>query len=84
MSLLKKTQEKVNSSVHEVSSNLKEKVEQLVYNPPTRDISLSYKSCCGCGCDYIDIIRTVPFDSELEDGDIVDEMISGDRFKVEG
>jgi len=79
MSLLKKTKEKANSSVHEVSSKLKEKVEQLASQPVTREVTLSYKSCCGCGCDWIDIIRTVPFDSPLQDGDRVKEMLPGDR-----
>lgn len=73
-------QNKGTSTRNVVSSQLKEKVESLVSQPVTREVTLSYKSCCGCGCNWIDIIRTVPFDSPLINGDRVNEIMPGDKI----
>lgn len=45
-----------------------------------RIVTLKYKSCCGCGCSYSDIKRTVPSDSELQDGDITEDYEPDDEM----
>ena len=48
----------------------------------TRYVELRYKSCCGCGCNYYRIGRTVPFNSSVKDGDTISEYDehNGDAF----
>ena len=54
--------------------------EQVVAQPQTRTVRLRYYSSCGCGGgDYTDIVREVPFDSSLRDGDRVTKLKRGDR-----
>ena len=54
--------------------------EQVVAQPQTRTVRLRYYSSCGCGGGgYTDIMREVPFDSYLKDGDRVTELKRGDR-----
>ena len=51
---------------------LKEKTRAL---PRTRKVKLILLTDCNCGSTYRDPIeRTVPYDSPLEDGDIVEEF----------
>lgn len=45
-----------------------------------RVVTLKYKSCCGCGCSYSDIRRTVPMNSSLNDGDIVKDLEEDDEW----
>lgn len=47
---------------------------------PTREVRLQRKSVCGCFETITDIIRTVPADSPLQDGDFVTDYVDGDRF----
>ena len=54
--------------------------EQTVAQPQTRTVRLRYYSSCGCGGGgYTDIMREVPFDSSLKDGDKVKELKRGDK-----
>lgn len=46
----------------------------------TRTVRLVVKSCCGCGCDEIEISRVVPVGSPLKDGDVVSKKIKGDKL----
>lgn len=46
----------------------------------TRTVKLQYNSCCGCGCSFIDVEREVPYDSELQDGDIIKELLPDDKY----
>lgn len=45
----------------------------------TRKVYLKYSSCCGCGCHNIDIVRWVPAESALQNGDFVDELEDDDE-----
>jgi len=43
-----------------------------------REVKLQYTSCCGCGCDEITLLRKVPIDSLLKDGDMAEDYEDGD------
>ena len=54
--------------------------EQVVVQPETRTVKLRYYSSCGCGGGgYTDILREVPFNSPLKDGDKISELKRGDK-----
>lgn len=59
-------------------SVLKGKFEEISSQPATREVKLRYKSCCGCGCSEVEIMRVVPFNSELQNGDKAEEILDGD------
>lgn len=64
-----------------LASDLKDQIKSVMdtpLTPQTRVVILKYKSCCGCGCDFIDIQRTVPYDSPLKDGDNAGAYQKGD------
>lgn len=60
-------------------NQLKAKFEELQQIPistiqvPNREVKLSAALSCGCGSGYVEIERTVPFDSPLHDGDKINE-----------
>lgn len=64
----------------EVKSSIKERFEQISSQPVTREVKLRYKSCCGCGCSDVEVMRTVPFDSPLQNGDRIDELGPNDEM----
>jgi len=71
-----KSQNQETSSLDGIRSQLnKMKSENSV-----RVVTLKYKSCCGCGCDYSDIRRTVPMDSPLQNGDVTENWEDGDDY----
>ena len=73
----KKTEKKRESSLRDRFTTER---EQAVIQPETRTVKLRYYSSCGCGGGgYTDIMREVPFDSSLKDGDNVTELKRGDR-----
>ena len=43
--------------------------------PKFRKVRLKYESCCGCGCEEYELIRKVPYDSKLKNGDYVKKRI---------
>lgn len=45
-----------------------------------RIVVLRYKSCCGCGCDWVKLERKVPMDSPLKDGDKVTTALANDKI----
>lgn len=55
------------------------KLQEISKTPATRMVRLVTKSCCGCGCTDINIIREVPYDSPLQDGDYTKDLRKGDR-----
>lgn len=76
--MLEKLSKKQKKEPQETKQELIEELEAIQEQPVTRMVRLKYKSCCGCGCDYVDLEREVPFDSDLEDGDIVYEVKDDD------
>jgi hypothetical protein len=89
MSIFKQTKPSAKLE-QKVSKDLVEKVESLITNPVVmkqepepgpRKVNLIYSSCCGCGCSSDNIIRKVPFDSDLQDGDVVYDFIDGDVYE---
>jgi hypothetical protein len=65
------------------NTDLKKRFEQVQAEPVqelTRLVKLKYKQCCGCGCSYTDIIREVPNDSPLKNGDITNTMLDTDKW----
>lgn len=63
----------------EVSNNkFKLKVEELTKNPVYRKVKLAYVSSCGCGSYTTWVMRTVPYDSPLRDGDYIRRLENGD------
>ena len=73
----KKTEKKQESSLRDRFTTER---EQAVIQPETRTVKLRYYYSCGCGGGgYTDIMREVPFDSSLKDGDKVTELKRGDR-----
>lgn len=73
----KRTERKQEDSLKE---RFKKEQEKKVVQPKTRTVRLRYQSSCGCGGGgYSDIIREVPFDSPLRDGDQIHSLITGDR-----
>ena len=83
--LKNKTKEKeiLNKSLIDEFNEIKNKsIEEIVETQPVvRIVTLSYKSCCGCGCSYEDIIRTVDYDSPLQNGDIATKFLYGDTYR---
>lgn len=80
--LKKKTEEKSSKK----STSLKEAFEKekanVIKKTPIshkRTVILRYKSCCGCGCDWINIERVVDYDSPLKDGDNINNVMKGDK-----
>ena len=59
-------------------ADLREEFEQIKKKATFRKVRLRYSSCCGCGCYDITIERTVPTDSDLQDGDRANDYIDGD------
>jgi hypothetical protein len=56
------------------STNFAEKLNAISSTPATRKVRLVTQSCCGCGCSDVDIERTVPYNSPLNDGDRVSKI----------
>ena len=73
-----KTSRKQVNEESSTETSLKEQFDQVKNQPTTRKVKLVYKSCCGCGCTDIDIERTVPINSELQDGDRTEEVEDDD------
>jgi len=72
---------KTSTSLNDLSTqNFSARVEELISKPTTRKVNLVYKSCCGCGCHNINLTREVPFDSELKDGDYINEILETDEL----
>jgi PDZ domain-containing secreted protein len=68
-------------STQTVEDQLKEQfnsVKNTETRAATRTVKLKYKSCCGCGCTTIEVERTVPFDSHLQNGDKIDRVEQSD------
>lgn len=76
---MKQDLKKVNTEEVDVSK-LKEKLEEIRDTPLTRKVMLRLKACCGCGCSEEKIIREVPYDSSLKDGDIVNQLHKSDEW----
>ena len=57
---------------------LRGRFEQTKKKATFRKVRLLYSNCCGCGCYDVTIERTVPADSDLQDGDRVDGYMDGD------
>lgn len=67
-----KDEEKESLDLLNKFKELKEKTKAL---PRTRKVKLILLTNCNCGSTYKDPIeRTVPYDSPLKDGDIVEEF----------
>lgn len=62
-----------------IFNNLKEKFEKISSQPATREVKLIYQSCCGCGCHDTTVVRTVPYDSSLKNGDRISSLEKGDK-----
>lgn len=75
----KKKEQKSDLEATDEMAGLKAEFEKVQATPLTRTVTLKYKSCCGCGCSYVDIRRKVPYDSPLKDGDITKTTEKGDR-----
>ena len=56
-------------------SELKSALENKVR---TRTVRLRYRSGCGCGGGYDKVLREVPYDSKLKNGDIIHDLEDGD------
>lgn len=65
----------------EESESLSESMKKVQEEPVEkfRQVELEYESCCGCGCYGYTIRRTVPMDSDLQDGDVVHSLEPGDE-----
>jgi hypothetical protein len=70
------TQEHVKNSLGE----LKAKFDKISSQPATRDVKLLYSSCCGCGCSDVEVLRTVPYDSPINDGDRINKIRDTDQI----
>lgn len=82
---MKQTQKKATQTTASNNEELLQKLEKLntvevKETKKTRIVYLKYKSCCGCGCNDMNVRRTVPFDSPLKDGDRIKEIQKGDEF----
>lgn len=56
-------------------SELKSALENKVR---TRTVRLRFSSGCGCGGGYDEVLREVPYDSKLKNGDIIHDLEDGD------
>jgi hypothetical protein len=72
-------QVKATSVEVESTSSIKAKFESISSKPVTRNVKLLYSSCCGCGCSDIEILRTVPYESPLSDGDRAAQLLDSDE-----
>ncbi len=63
----------------DIQESLKRDFESLVSQEVTREVILIYQSCCGCGCSDINVRRTVPANSNLQSGDRIGSLQSGDK-----
>jgi len=61
-------------------TSMKEKFEAISSTPATRDVILKYQSCCGCGCSDVDVKRTVPYNSDLQSGDRINDLGPNDEM----
>lgn len=55
-------------------------VEEIGKKETHRKVTLKYQSCCGCGCKWIEVERIVPFDSVLNDDDIITNVEKTDKI----
>lgn len=60
--------------INNASSQEDEDVVVIEY----KTVELVYESCCGCGCSETRVRREVAGDSDLEDGDYVDDILEDD------
>ena len=76
------TQIQKGSSSSSSTSNayIKQKFEEIQTTPVTREVTLKYKACCGCGCSDVDVQRTVPYDSPLQNGDRISDLGPNDKM----
>lgn len=79
MGLLNKKSEKQETQ-STLAEEFKAEKEREVSRPTTRRVRLKASSCCGCGCHDVDIMREVPFDSPLNDGDHVTRIEDDDEI----
>ena len=79
---MNQVQQKATKKVEDTlkADEFKRKLSGIKEVAKTRKVKLVYKSCCGCGCDYVDIIRVVPMDSPLKDGDVAKKMLKTDKW----
>jgi hypothetical protein len=58
-----------------------EKAISIKVKEETRIVKLRSKSCCGCGCSEVTVLRTVPADSKLRDGQSIrfDDILDTDE-----
>ena len=68
------------SSSSTSNASIKQKFEEIQTTPVTREVTLKYKSCCGCGCSDVSVQRTVPYDSPLQNGDRISELGPNDKM----
>lgn len=59
---------------------LRKSFETIKKKASFRKVRLLYSSCCGCGCYDVTIERTVPEDSDLQNGDRATDFIEGDKM----
>lgn len=64
---LKLPEKKTQSDLTKLRKQFEEEKEKKV----DRIVMLKVSVCCGCGCNYFDLKRTVPFDSKFNDGDAI-------------
>jgi hypothetical protein len=77
------TKESVAEKTTSNNADLKKRFEEVQAEPVqqlTRLVTLKYKQCCGCGCSYDDIIREVPHNSPLKNGDVTNTMLNTDKW----
>jgi hypothetical protein len=76
----KETEKKAQAKFDKLKEQYNEVKAKEIKKPPTKVVKLKYKACCGCGCSDETILREVPYDSELKNGDRVDTMLRDDKF----
>lgn len=77
------SQIKISEEEHIISSSddLRQQFDKLYEKKEEyRVVTLKYKSCCGCGCNTVEIRRTVPMNSFLKDGDLVERLEKDDEW----
>ena len=67
-----------NSHLDEMRQVFNEVKNKNVSIPPTRIVNLVFNSCCGCGCSDIKVMREVEYDSPLQDGHRIEELLTTD------
>lgn len=65
-----------------VATEIAAKANESV-QPKTRVVRLKSKSCCGCGCIDVTVVRVVDYDSPLKDGDYIrsNQWLSTDKIE---